>query len=102
MTIYHTQRDVAAAVSPTAEPAVDLEGRDVMSKHNWRDGRLVLPRPEARNSVIAKSYIEQTPEQADAFTRGLVETVARERGLSAEQRADELQVLAAMVNLPAG
>lgn len=67
---------------------------------DWRDGRLVLRRPEARNSAIAKCYIEQTPEEAEELTQILAKSVRRRRKLTRQERADQLDQLAALAAKP--
>lgn len=84
-------------VSPFREPATDAEGGPTVDDtSDWRDGRLVIRRPEARNSVMARCYIEQTPEEARILATTLAETVKRRRGLSDEERASQLDQLAAL------
>jgi hypothetical protein len=67
------------------------------SGDNWGDGRLVLRRPEARNSAVAKCYIPQTAQEAEELARTLEATVSRRRALSEKQRAEQLTDLAALV-----
>ncbi|MFC0108762.1 hypothetical protein [Kibdelosporangium aridum] len=95
MTIQDVHVDAPRTVSPQREPAADPEGQ-AGTMTNWRDGRIVLRRPEARNSAIAKCYIEQTPEQAETLKQVLTESVERRRNLSEQDRAAQLEQLAAL------
>ncbi|GAB3869121.1 hypothetical protein ACFQ1S_08810 [Kibdelosporangium lantanae] len=68
-----------------------------MPKDDWRNGRLVLRRPEARNSAVAKCYINQTPERAEEFAELLTTAVTERRRMPARKRAEELDEMAARV-----
>lgn len=61
---------------------------------DWRDGRLVIRRPEARGSVMAKAYIPFTAQELDALSRCLRETVERRRRMTQEERDAELLAIA--------
>ena len=69
---------------------------------DWRDGRLVIRRPEIRNSRMTGLYIPQTPEQSAAMAEGLRETVERKRAKTPADREAALGQLAALAALAAG
>jgi hypothetical protein len=106
MTIQHSARGARSTVSSSREPGVTAEGQEpFMNTRDWRNGRLVLRRPEARNSAVAKCYIAQTPAEAQAFADTLVTAVEERRQMPPERRAaelDEVAALAAKENLSAG
>ena len=96
MTIHEVHNDVPRAALRSRDSAPDPEGQigPMKDTDDWRDGRLVLRRPEARNSAIAKCYVDQTPEQAVELAKILAETVTRRRRMPKAKRAAELHELA--------
>lgn len=62
--------------------------------HDWRDGRLVFRRPEARNSVTAKACLELSRAELDAMSRTLRKTVEQCQAMTEEEWDAELLALA--------
>lgn len=60
----------------------------------WKDGRLVVIRPEIRNSILEQSYILRTEEQKQGLERTMEETVERRRAMTPEQKMEELRGIA--------
>jgi hypothetical protein len=59
---------------------------------DWRDDRLVLRRPEARNSVVAGCYVPGVDRVALAKT--LADTIRHRRAMTDEERAAQIAELA--------
>lgn len=63
---------------------------------DWRDGRLVVRRPEAKQSDVAKCCVPQTAVESEELALTLAASVDRRRGLSRRDRAQQLADLAAL------
>jgi hypothetical protein len=80
----------------TEGEAMPQEFSNVRPEDDWRDGRMVFRRPEARYSDEVKAHIIRTPEESEALARALASGILRRRAMPPEEREARIRRLAAM------
>lgn len=61
---------------------------------DWRDGRQVIRRLEARGSVMDRLYLPLTVQEMKAVAECLRETVERRKAMTQEERDAEILAIA--------